>query len=103
MSNQLKISDLDAGQLDSACVTILAKMCRILASHNIAINLQDKDLLKKINLEVRYREDKQLTVLHAQLKVALKSYVNTEGFKAKLPMYMNMNKRKLMLHAKGVA
>lgn len=83
LQERFRISDLQAGHLDNRCVTIVAKISRCLARQGIILKLQDEDVLKKVDLYARNSSDKELSILHAQLKVALKSYIKSEQFKAK--------------------
>lgn len=81
--------DLEAGQLDNRSLMTLAKFTRTLLAHSgIVLQLCDPSVLKKVDQFAQSSNDKDLSVLHAKLKVALKHYVDTPAFKQKLPMIL---------------
>lgn len=88
MQERFRISDLQAGHLDNRCITLLAKISRCLAHQGVILKLQDPEVLKKVDLYARNSSNKELSILHAQLKVALKAYVKSEQFKAKRSLFL---------------
>lgn len=95
MSTRFKVSNLKAGQLDNKCLTILAKLTRVLAEHDIVLKLKDEGILKKVDFYARHSDSKEVSILHAQLKVALKSYIASPSFIEKLPMILYREKRQI--------
>lgn len=81
MGTRLNIAELEPGQLNSECITIMTMFARELERHNgEVVRLTERGVMRDI---IRHAHDKpsaKLEALYDRLKVAIKRFINSAEF-----------------------
>lgn len=81
MGTKLNIAELEPGQLNSECITIMTMFARELERHNgKVVRLTERGVMRDI---IRHAHDKpspKLQALYDRLKVAIKRFINSDEF-----------------------
>lgn len=82
MSSKVSIASISQAHLDSICLKWIAKIAHALHAYDgTIIDLQDQFVLRIVVAEAKRTESEEIRNLYKRLKAALRTHINSEGFK----------------------